>query len=56
MNQLSHPCIAAATALTVESLEKHPPTCPGSGYCWRKPFLRRPLSNPVAKEEVCAKK
>lgn len=53
--RLSHPPGAAATAPT-ESLQKPPTRRLGSGYSWRKPFLRRPPSTPVATEEVCAKK
>ncbi len=56
VSRLSHPGVAAATAPTAEALAKHPTARPGSGYSWRKPFLRRPPSTPVATEEVCAKK
>jgi hypothetical protein len=56
VHRLSHPPVAAATAPTAETLAKQPTTRPGSGYSWRKPFLRRPPSIPVATEEVCAKK
>ena len=54
--RLSHPPVAAATTTTAEALEKQPPARPGSGYSWRKPFLRRSPSAPMAREEVCAKK
>ncbi len=53
--RLSHPSVAA-TATTAEALEKQPTARPGSGYSWRKPFLRRPPSTPVATAEMCAKK
>ena len=53
--RLSHPS-AAATATTAETLAKQPTPRPGSGYSWRKPFLRRPPSTAVATEELCAKK
>jgi hypothetical protein len=54
--RLSHPSVAAATAPTAEALEKHPIARSGSGYSWRKPFLRRPPSTTGATEEICAKK
>lgn len=54
--RLSQPSVAVTTAPTAEALEKHPSARPGSGYSWRKPFLRRPPSPPLATEEVCAKK
>jgi hypothetical protein len=57
VSRLSHPPGAAATATTAETLSaKHSPRRPGSGYSWRKPFLRRPPSTPGATAEVCAKK
>jgi hypothetical protein len=54
--RLSHPSVAAATVTTAEAPKKQPPARSGAGYSWRKPFLRRPPSTPVAREEVCAKK
>jgi hypothetical protein len=54
--RLSHPSVAAATAPMAEALEKHPTARAGSGYSWRKPFLRRPPSTTDATEELCAKK
>ena len=54
--RLSHPPVAASTAPTAEALEKHPIARSGSGYSWRKPFLRRPPSTTGATEELCAKK
>ena len=56
VHRLSHPSVAAATATTAEALAKQPTARPGSGYSWRKPFLRRPPSTIVATEELCAKK
>jgi hypothetical protein len=56
VHRLSHPPGAEVTAPTaVASCPKHPTRRPGSGYSWRKPFLRRPPSTPVATETVCAK-
>jgi hypothetical protein len=56
VHRLSHPSVAAATAPTAQVPEKQPTARPGSGYSWRKPFLRRPPSTPVATDEVGAKK
>src|SRR5947208_4506040 len=56
VRRLSHPPVAAASTPTAEALEKPPPRRSGSGYSWRKPFLRRPPSPPGAPAEVCAKK
>ena len=56
LHRLSHPPIAAITAKTAESLAKQPMARPGTGYCWRKPVLRRLPSISVAPAEVCAKK
>jgi hypothetical protein len=53
--RLSHPS-SAATATTAEALQKQPTARPGSGYSWRKPFLRRSPSTPAVPEEACAKK
>jgi hypothetical protein len=54
--RLSHPSGAAATTTTAQAIEKQPTARPGSGYSWRKPFLRRPPSSFVATEELRAKK
>lgn len=54
--RLSHPSVAAPTSPTAQALEKHPTARSGSGYSWRKPFLRRPPSTTRPPEEVCAKK
>ena len=53
--RLSHPPVAAATSPT-EALVEQPTRPPGSGYSWRKPFLRRPPSTPADLAEVGAKK
>jgi hypothetical protein len=55
VHRLSHPSVAAATATMAQALAKQPTVRPGSGYSWRKPFLRRPPSTIVATEELCAK-
>jgi hypothetical protein len=54
VHRLSHPSTAATT--TAQALQKHPTAHPGSGYSWRKPFLRRPPSTSDATAEPCAKK
>jgi hypothetical protein len=54
LHRLSHPPVAATT--TAQALQKQPTARPGSGYSWRKPFLRRLPSTPVATAKVCAKK
>lgn len=56
VHRLSHPSAAAATTTTAEALQKHPTARPGSGYSWRKPFLRRPPSTSGATAELRAKK
>src|SRR6266487_1758943 len=55
-HRLSHPSGAPATATTAQAIEKQPTARPGSGYSWRKPFLRRPPSTAGATAELCAKK
>lgn len=55
LSRLSHPSAAAAPTATAQALAKHPTVRPGSGYSWRKPFLRRPPST-AATAELCAKK
>ncbi len=55
--RLSHPPVAASSTPTaVASSAKQSAHRPGSGYSWRKPFLRRPSSTRIATEEICAKK
>jgi hypothetical protein len=53
--RLSHPPVPAATS-PIEALVEQPTRPLGSGYSWRKPFLRRPPSTPVGLEDVGAKK
>jgi len=55
VSRLSHPSGAATTTMA-DALAKQPTARPGSSYSWRKPFLRRPPSTPVATAEGCAKK
>ena len=54
--RLTHPSVHACISPTAEALAEHSTRRPGSGYSWRKPFLRRPPSTPVHTEEVDAKK
>jgi len=54
--RLSHPPVHTASSPTAEALAQNTSRRPGSGYSWRKPFLRRPPSSPARPEEVCAKK
>jgi hypothetical protein len=56
VDRLSHPPVHAATSPAAEALAEQPARRPGSGYSWRKPFLRRPPSTPAVPEEACAKK
>jgi hypothetical protein len=55
LQRLSHPSGAAAPT-AAQAIEKQPTTRPGSGYSWRKPFLRRPPATSRATAELCAKK
>ncbi len=50
------PSSGAAARTTAEVFQKHPTARPGSGYSWRKPFLRRPPSTTATTAELCAKK
>jgi hypothetical protein len=54
--RLSHLPVPASTSPTAEAHAEHSTRRPGSGYSWRKPFLRRPPSSPLAPGEACAKK
>ena len=54
--RLSHPPVPACTSPTAEAFAEQPARRPGSGYSWRKPFLRRPPASPAPPEEACAKK
>jgi hypothetical protein len=56
VSRLSHPSGAAVPTTTAQACQKQPTARPGSGYSWRKPFLRRPPSAIGATEELCAKK
>ncbi len=56
LSRLSHSRAHAATSPTAEALVEHATRRPGSGYSWRKPFLRRPPSVPAVPGEACAKK
>jgi hypothetical protein len=54
--RLSHPPVHTATAPTAPAEAQPPVRRLGSGYSWRKPFLRRPPSSPLVSGEACAKK
>ncbi len=54
--RLSHPPVHAATSPAAQALAEKPVRRPGSGYSWRKPFLRRPPSTLAVPGEACAKK
>lgn len=56
LSQLSHLSVLTPTSPTAPVSAKHPAPRPGSGYSWRKPFLRRPPSTPAVSGEACAKK
>jgi hypothetical protein len=56
LHRLSYPSAAAATTTTAQAIQKQPTARPGSGYSWRKTFLRRPPSTAGATAELCAKK
>ncbi len=56
VHRLSHLSAAAGPTTTGKSIEKPPTARPGSGYSWRKPFLRRPPATTSAPAELCAKK
>ncbi len=56
LHRLSHPSGAATPTTTAQAIEKQPTARPGSGYSWRKAFLRRPPSTAGATAELCAKK
>ncbi len=55
LHRWSQPSAAAPTT-TAQVIEKHPTARLGSGYSWRKPFLRRPPSTIGATAKLCAKK
>ena len=54
--RLSQPPAQAVPLPTVQAREERPVRRLGTGYSWRKPFLRRPPSTPVGSPEACAKK
>ena len=54
--RLSHPSVPAAPSTSAEAFEEQPVRRLGSGYSWRKPFLRRPPSTAGATAALCAKK
>jgi hypothetical protein len=56
VSRLSHPPVPTATSTMLAASAEQPAHRPGSGYSWRKPFLRRPPSTPAGLEEVGAKK
>jgi hypothetical protein len=56
LSRLSQPLVPACTSPMTPVSPEHPARRPGSGYSWRKPFLRRPPSTPAGLEEVGAKK
>jgi hypothetical protein len=56
VHRLSHPSGAAVPTTTAQAIEKQPTARPGSGYSWRKPFLRRPSATQDATAELRAKK
>ena len=56
LHRLSHASAAVPTAPTALALTTPSPARAGSGYSWRKPFLRRPPSPPGATAEGSAKK
>jgi len=53
--RLSHPPVQALTSPTAASAQP-PVRRLGTGYSWRKPFLRRPPSSPAVSAQPCAKK
>ena len=54
--RLSHSPVQAATPPAVQALAEQPIRRLGSGYSWRKPFLRRPASTSAVPTEAGAKK
>ncbi len=54
--RLSRPPVQAVPSPAVQANAELPVGRLGSGYSWRKPFLRRPPSTPVGLPEACAKK
>lgn len=56
LKRWSAPSAVTASTATAQPLQKQPAAHVGSGYSWRKPFLRRPLSTPTGSPGTCAKK
>ena len=56
LSQLSHPSVLTAISPTAQALAEPSAPRPGSGYSWRKPFLRRLPSTPAVPGEASAKK
>ncbi len=54
--RLSQPPVQAATSPAVQARVELPVRRLGTGYSWRKPFLRLPPSTPVGSREAGAKK
>ncbi|GAC1592461.1 MAG: hypothetical protein NVS4B1_37390 [Ktedonobacteraceae bacterium] len=54
--RVSHSVVPPAPSTTAVACEEQPVRRLGSGYSWRKPFLRRPPSTPTRVEEGSAKK
>src|SRR5579864_458006 len=54
--RLSQPPVQALPSPAVQARTELPVRRLGTGYSWRKPFLRRPPSSPVGPREACAKK
>lgn len=54
--RMSHPSAQATTEPPAAVSAQPPARRLGSGYSWRKPFLRRPPSAPTVPGEACAKK
>src|SRR5579863_4515465 len=55
LHWISQPPVPVSSQTMGRVSTEMPARRPASGYFWRKPFLRRPLSPPVASEKVGAK-
>lgn len=56
LKRWSAPSVVTASTATARPLQKQQAARVGSGYSWRQPFLRRPLSTPTGSPGTCAKK
>jgi hypothetical protein len=56
LSRMSHPPAHAATSTAAAVSAEQPARRLGTGYSWRKPFLRRPPSTSTLPGEACAKK